>query len=808
VALAGFGGNCGAFPRQQASDADSSAKQESRETSTSDKGSTKEASDVTADADYDNTLGPHLLKNFAEDQEAIWTSPRHLRLIDADWLLPLGVATGVMLATDTEFSKHHPSSPSRIKYSTDLSNYGVGAMAGIGGGLYLWGRLRHDDHKRETGFLAGEAAIDSLAVSYALKYSLGRERPLQDDSQGAFWQGGVSFPSEHSSAAWSIAGIFAHEYPGPVTTVLSYGLAAAISSARVTAKQHFPSDVLVGSTIGWFVAREVYRHHHDPTLDGSDWETYAESRDEGPGLSSTPAGSPYVELDNWVYPALERLAALGYIHSEFLDMRPWTRLECANLVEEVGDQIRERNTNPDWVEEMYSALEDEFAPDLEANGATKPRARLESLYAGVTGIEGTPLNDSYHFGQTIINNYGRPYEEGFSTYDGFSGYGTAGRFTLYVRGEYQHAPSAPAYPLSVREAISVTDQNPVQPAVAVAEVNSFTLLDTYAAADVDGWDFAFGKQSLWWGPGDGGALNFSNNAAPIYMFRASRIAPFRVPLLSRLLGPMKTDFFFGKLSGNQFPPRPLIHGEKITFKPTENVTVSFSRTSEFGGVGRPMTPAAIGNSYVSFSSSGSYGPADNPGKRTGGFDFSWKVPFVRNWLTLYTDAYSSDDPSPVDAPRRAAIVPGIYLARFPRVPKLDLRVEGGYTDITTSRSNNGDFVYWEGFYHDAQTNKGNIIGSWIGREGKGIQAWTTYWFNSRNNIQLGYREAKVAKDFIPNGETINDASFKVNWWIHNDINVSGGVQYEKWLVPILAPNAHTNWTSEVQIGFWPRSWSR
>jgi hypothetical protein len=211
---------------------------------------------------------------------------------------------------------------------------------------------------------------------------------------------------------------------------------------------------------------------------------------------------------------------------------------------------------------------------------------------------------------------------------------------------------------------------------------------------------------------------------------------------------------------------------------------------------------------VSFSSSGTYGPADNPGKRTGGFDFSWKLPFVRNWLTLYTDAYSSDDPSPADAPRRAAIVPGIYVSHFPRIPKLDLRVEGGYTDITTSRSNNGDFVYWEAFYRDAQTNKGNIIGSWIGREGKGVQAWTTYWFSSGNSIQLGYREAKVAKDFIPNGETINDGSFKVNWWIHKDINVSGVLQYEKWLAPILAPNAQSNWTSEIQIGFWPSSWSR
>ena len=134
--------------------------------------------------------------------------------------------------------------------------------------------------RRETGLLAGEAALDSLAVTYAVKYAFGRERPLQDNYRGRFWQGGVSFPSEHSAAAWSIASVIAHEYPSPLTTFLSYGLAAAVSGSRVTGKQHFPSDALLGSAIGWFVGQEVYRHHHDPSLGGRDWKTYTKSRDD------------------------------------------------------------------------------------------------------------------------------------------------------------------------------------------------------------------------------------------------------------------------------------------------------------------------------------------------------------------------------------------------------------------------------------------------------------------------------------------------------------------------------------------------
>lgn len=756
--------------------------------------------------DYDNSWGPKLLNNIAEDQKAIWMSPAHLRLIDADWLLPMGIATGVMLATDTEVSKHLSNSPSRLANSNTFSNGAIASLVGTSAGLYLWGHITHDDHKRETGFLAAEAALDSLAVTYATQYAFGRERPLEDDFRGGFWQGGASFPSEHASVAWSIAGVIAHEYPGPLTSLFAYGLASGISASRITAKQHFPTDVLVGSAVGWFTGQLVYRRHHNPELGGGDWQTYAESRDESPGRSSGSVGSPYVELDSWIYPAIERLAALGYIHSEYLGMRPWTRIECARLVQEAEDAIRDDAPVPEEADRLYTSLASEFSGDLERLGESGERSvRLESVYAGATDISGPPLHDSYHFGQTIINDYGRPYEEGFNTYDGFSGYGTAGRFTIYVRGEYQHAPFAPAYSDAVRQAISVMDENPVQPATPFATVNKFTLLDTYVAANVGGWNLSFGKQSLWWGPGDGGALLFSDNAEPIYMFRASRVAPFELPWVFHWLGPMKWDTFFGKLSGNEFPPRPVIHGEKISFKPTPNLELGFSRTSELGGVGRPMTPLSLFRSYTLFTSGAGLPPNGTPGKRTGGFDFSYRVPFVRNWLTVYADSLSDDDPSPLANPPRAGISTGFYMPRLPRLPKLDLRVESVYTNTPRS-SDGGHFIYFDSFYHDLYMNKGNIIGSWIGREGSGFQGWSTYWFSSRSNLEFGYRHAKLANDFIPGGGTVNDGSITLNWWLGNSFDLASFVQYEKWDVPILSPSPQTNWTGSLEIQFWPHSW--
>jgi|HubBroStandDraft_6_1064221.scaffolds.fasta_scaffold00353_5 hypothetical protein len=766
--------------------------------------------DFSADftQDYSTSISPHLIPRFAKDQERIWTAPAHLRLVDVDWLLPLGVATGISQATDTEVSKHLSNSPSRLKNANTFSNYGIASMAAASGGIYLWGHFTHDDHRRETGFLALEAAANSLAVTEALKFTFGRERPLQNNYQGKFWKGDDSFPSEHATAAWAIASVIAHEYPSPYVSLLAYGMAAAVSAARVDAKQHFPTDILIGSAIGWFVGQEVYRHHHDPEVGGGDWQTYAESSDTSPARRIPPTGSPFVELDSWIYPAIERLAALGYIRLAFVGQRPWTRIECAHLVEEASDRIAfagEANTGE--AAKLYYALEKEFASDLEtaAGGASESdkTVRLESLYSVTTGINGPPLNDSRHFGQTIVNNYGRPYQEGINTYDGFSGYGRWGVFTLYVRGEYQHAPSAPGFSQSTQNLIATLDNTPVQPAAPIPATNQFRLLDTYISAKVADWNFAFGKQSLWWGPAVGSVLIFSDNAEPIYMFRASRVSPFQLPWIFHWLGPIKTDFFVGKLSGNDFPPRPLIHGEVISLKPTPNLELGFSRTAEFGGVGRAITPAAVFNSYFDYlKSSVLYAPNESPGKRNGGFYFSYRLPFVRDWLSIYSDSISDDDPSPLASPRRAGINTGIYLTHFPKIPKLDLRVESTNTNSVSS-SRNGQYIYYDTFYKDLYTNKGNIIGSWIGREGTGIQAWSNYWFTPKSSLQFGYRHATVAPDFIPQGESVNDEWVKANFWIRGVLNVQALVQHETWLAPVLASTRQTNWTSSVGISYQP-----
>src|SRR5690348_3788090 len=390
--------------------------------------SSKETSNVVAGTYEFTPTSNHRLSrlpsDFMRDQKEIWASPAKLRLSDTEWLVPLSGVTAGLFITDSDFSKHLSQNPTTISHYKTLSNAGVGALIGGAGGMWLLGHVSHNEHWSETGFLAGEAAINSLEMVEGLKYSLRRERPYQGDGSGSFFQGGgTSFPSEHAAAAWSVAGVIAHEYPGPFTKIMAYGLASLVSFSRVRAHQHFPSDVLAGTVIGNLVAQNIYSRHHDPELGGEAWRSISQIFRDG---SQSPAnqGSPYVPLDSWIYPSLDRLAAMGLIDSGFAGMKPWTRNECVRLLDEAGDRIGS-GTGGAEAERIYRLLETEFSGDRERiDSGGRARARIESIYGRMTQISGQPLTDGNHFGQTITDDFGRPYQEGFNSIEGISAWTT------------------------------------------------------------------------------------------------------------------------------------------------------------------------------------------------------------------------------------------------------------------------------------------------------------------------------------------------------------------------------------------------
>src|SRR5436190_16619388 len=158
-----------------------------------------------------------LARDFLGDQEQIWTSPAKLRFSDTEWLVPLSGITAGLFVTDLDFSKHLSQNRATISQYKTLSNAGVAALIAGAGGMWAMGHVSHNEHWSETGFLAGEAALNSLVAVESFKYTLRRQRPYQGDGSGSFFQSsGTSFPSEHSAAAWSVAGVIAQEYQGPL----------------------------------------------------------------------------------------------------------------------------------------------------------------------------------------------------------------------------------------------------------------------------------------------------------------------------------------------------------------------------------------------------------------------------------------------------------------------------------------------------------------------------------------------------------------------------------------------------------------
>ena len=297
--------------------------------------------------------------------------------------------------------------------------------------------------------------------------------------------------------------------------------------------------------------------------------------------------------------------------------------------------------------------------------------------------------------------------------------------------------------------------------------------------------------------------------------------PLRIPGLSKLIGPIRYDFFVGSVPGHSYPIDPWVHADKISFKPTQNLEFGFSAVAIWGGRNRrawirrraDFTPATCRspctrflNSLFSFQnvSVAEKFSRDDPGYALRQLRFylpSSLSPKLADPLYRFG---VHDDISPVSAPRRSGVRPGMYLSHFPVIPKLDMRVEGVSTDPVSDSNANGNFLYWETIQRQGPTINGSLFTDWIGRDAKGGQAWLTYNLSPNENIQFMYRNAKVDQKFIPGGTTQNVYQGEVTKRVMKDIEIKGWVQYERWKAPIYKSGLQSDTTISAQIKWYPK----
>lgn len=209
--------------------------------------------------------------DFLHDQKDLWTFP--VRLFKGHNLLPtaiiVGGTVGLIVADphDAPYFRNHQKNWDKVNDVFDPM-ITTSEVIALPAGLLTAGYIRHDDREVNTAILATEAYGDSVVINLAMKAITRRQRPSDvaptGDWDNTFFNGGKSplkgssFPSGHATAVWSVATVVAERYKGrhkPWIPILSYTLASAISCSRITESAHFPSDVWLGASLGYTIAK-------------------------------------------------------------------------------------------------------------------------------------------------------------------------------------------------------------------------------------------------------------------------------------------------------------------------------------------------------------------------------------------------------------------------------------------------------------------------------------------------------------------------------------------------------------------------
>ncbi|MBZ5589234.1 MAG: phosphatase PAP2 family protein [Acidobacteriia bacterium] len=173
-------------------------------------------------------------------------------------------ALGVVLfaalaASDVHLSEEGPEHlPERLGRFTSGGSTGTPNL--FAGALVAEGLLFGDRRGTIGGLtlVEGNILLDlTLKVS---KSSFGRVRPNRPDA-GRWFAGGDSFPSSHAAHAFMIAAVLDATVDRPAWRWVFYPLASGVALARIQEGVHFPTDVVAGGLLGWWIGHRLSVAH-------------------------------------------------------------------------------------------------------------------------------------------------------------------------------------------------------------------------------------------------------------------------------------------------------------------------------------------------------------------------------------------------------------------------------------------------------------------------------------------------------------------------------------------------------------------
>lgn len=151
-----------------------------------------------------------------------------------------------------------PTTESILSFGEHLG--GTVGMTSIAAGSYFIGAVMKNGKLKQVGIFTVTAGLATQIVTEAFKKSFQRTRPNETENPNDFFEGGQSFFSGHSSAAFSLATVIAEVYKDkPLVPYIAYGAAALTAFSRVHDNKHWASDVIVGAIAGHLITKILIR---------------------------------------------------------------------------------------------------------------------------------------------------------------------------------------------------------------------------------------------------------------------------------------------------------------------------------------------------------------------------------------------------------------------------------------------------------------------------------------------------------------------------------------------------------------------
>lgn len=161
-------------------------------------------------------------------------------------------AVGQNVDINTLRSINRNESVEMNNYTNVMANSVTPMSIGVPLAIYGYNVIKNKKYIHQKSFVIGASLITAAGISTTLKYTINRTRPFitYPDLVKRSTGGSPSFPSGHTSSAFSLATSLSLQYPKWYIVAPAYIWAGSIAYSRMYQGVHYPSDVLAGAIIG------------------------------------------------------------------------------------------------------------------------------------------------------------------------------------------------------------------------------------------------------------------------------------------------------------------------------------------------------------------------------------------------------------------------------------------------------------------------------------------------------------------------------------------------------------------------------